>query len=87
MNCNFCEDVSDGAEYDGPTYYECTKRPHLSNLISFPFKNEQPCFEIDWVHLVDWDEEYRKMQYESDLQALSGCADMQVNSKDLLNKS
>ena len=55
----YCSDVSDGPEYGDP-YYACEKRPHISNLISFPFKTKQKCFELHWSHTIDWDAEARK---------------------------
>lgn len=59
-NCAFCVDESDGPEY-GPSWYVCEKtgKEHMSNLKGFPFKTAQKCCELHYVHLVDWEKEYR----------------------------
>lgn len=59
MNCSHLDDVSDGPEYGGP-YFVCQKKPHMSNLKSFPFETPQKCFELHWSFNVDWDEVARK---------------------------
>jgi hypothetical protein len=62
VNCQHCEDVSDGPEYGGP-FYACDEKPHMSNLKGFPFKTPQKCCELHYAHLVDWDAESKKLGY------------------------
>ena len=62
VHCKHCEDVSDGPEY-GPSYYECNKKPHISNLKSFPFKTPQKCCSLNIGFTVDWDAEAKRMGY------------------------
>ena len=54
-NCTYNEDVSDGYEYGGP-FYACTKEglQGRSNLITWPFKKPQKCFELHSMFAIDW---------------------------------
>lgn len=65
-NCENCEglfDDGDGPEY-GPPQPACSIKPHMAYLKNFPFKTPQKCFQISWVHLVDWHAEARKVEIE-----------------------
>jgi hypothetical protein len=63
-NCEHIDDVSDGPEYSNWPWYQCSKKPHMGHLKSFPFKTPQRCFELHYAHLVDWAAEARKMDEE-----------------------
>ena len=60
VNCTFCSDVSEGYEYGQPNpIYACEKegKEFVSNLKSFPFKKEQPCFVMNQLLTMtaeDW---------------------------------
>lgn len=53
-SCAYCAglfDDSDGPEY-GPPWMKCSIKPHMGNLVTFPFRTEQKCFEpAYWVNM------------------------------------
>ena len=56
-SCDHCThylDGSDGWEY-GPPWYYCDKKPHMGNLIGFPFKTAQKCCDLHIAFTADWD--------------------------------
>lgn len=55
-NCQHIDDVSDGPEYGAATWV-CIEHPNMSNLKRFPFRVELSCFELNSVHLIDWEAE------------------------------
>lgn len=62
-NCSGLYDDSDGPEH-GPPSPRCKRKPHMENLIGFPFKTPQKCFDLDIAFLVDWEAEARKDEEE-----------------------
>ncbi|MFT5766722.1 MAG: hypothetical protein ACI9DH_000541 [Halioglobus sp.] len=58
-HCSHCFDDSDGPEY-GSAFYNCDKKPHMSNLKGFPFKTSQKCCSLDIGHTIDWAVEAKK---------------------------
>ena len=42
--CTFYGEETDGEHGEIFCGYTCALKPHLANLRTFPFKNEQPCF-------------------------------------------
>lgn len=70
MNCQHNNDVSDGPEYGGP-YFACTKegKEYMSNLKHWPFKTPQKCFDLHYIHHINFAEIARKEQLAMEMPA------------------
>lgn len=63
-NCHYCINyIRSEHDYEAQCTYNayCSKKENVWNLLSFPFKKEQKCFDLD-VRILDyWDGDLRAL--------------------------